>query len=100
MIAVNIVFVPKIGYWACAWGGFAGYGIPMVISYFLGQQKYPIPYDLKAIGKFVLLAAALFAVYWFWLRTLPAWAQMTVGTVLLAPYGLLAWKEIKTSKAL
>ena len=27
MIAVNVIFVPKVGYWACAWGGFAGYGI-------------------------------------------------------------------------
>ena len=100
MIAINVVFVPKIGYWACAWGGFAGYGIPMLISYFLGQKKYPIPYDLKAIGKFVLLAGAMFALYWFWLRTLPAWLQMALGTVLLGLYGLVAWKEIKSSKAI
>ena len=100
MVAINILFVPKIGYWACAWGGFAGYGIPMLISYFLGQKKYPIPYDLKAIGKFVLAAGAVFAAYWFWLRTLPAWLQMTLGTLLLAPYALLAWKEIKSTKAI
>ena len=48
----------------------------------------------------MLVAGALFAIYWFWLRTLPAWAQMTVGTVLLVPYGLLAWKEIKSTKAI
>ncbi len=100
MIVINVVFVPKIGYWACAWGGFAGYGIPMLISYFLGQKKYPIPYDLKGIGKFVLIAGALFALYWFWLRTLPAWLGMSVGTVLMVPYGLLVWKEIKTSKTI
>ena len=100
MIGINVVFVPKIGYWACAWGGFAGYGIPMLISYFLGQKKYPIPYDLAGIGKFVLVAGALFALYWFWLRTLPAWAQMAVGTVLLGLYGLMAWREIKSSKAI
>ena len=100
MIGINVAFVPRIGYWACAWGGFAGYGIPMLISYFLGQKKYPIPYDLKAIGKFVLLAGAMFALYWFWLRTLPAWLQMALGTVLLGLYGLVAWKEIKSSKAI
>ena len=48
----------------------------------------------------MLVAGALFAIYWFWLRTLPAWAQMAVGTVLLVPYGLLAWKEIKSTKAI
>ena len=100
MIGINVVFVPRIGYWACAWGGFAGYGIPMLISWALGQKKYPIPYDLKAIGKFVLLAGAMFALYWFWLRTLPAWLQMALGTVLLGLYGLVAWKEIKSSKTI
>ena len=100
MIAINILFVPKIGYWACAWGGFAGYGIPMLISYFLGQKKYPIPYDLKAVGKFALIAGAVFAIYWFWLRTLPAWVQMGIGTLLLGGYALAAWREIKSTKAI
>ena len=100
MVTINVLFVPKIGYWACAWGGFAGYGIPMLISWFLGQKKYPIPYDLKAIGKFVLIAGAMFALYWFWLRNQPAWLLMTAGTLLLGLYGLAAWREIKSSKAI
>ena len=100
MIGINILFVPKIGYWACAWGGFAGYGLAMLISYFLGQKKYRIHYNLTAIGLFVLIAGAMFAVYWFWLRTLPAWLQMTLGTLMLGVYGLAAWKEIKTTKAI
>ena len=100
MIAINVLFVPKIGYWACAWGGFAGYGIPMLISYFLGQKKYPIPYDLRAVGKFALIAGAVFALYWFWLRTLPGWLQMAVGTLLLGGYALAAWREIKSTKAI
>ena len=32
----------------------------MLLSYFVGQKKYPIQYDLKAIGKYVLLAAVLY----------------------------------------
>ena len=39
---------------ACAWAGFCGYGIAMLLSYFVGQKKYPIQYDLKAIGGYVL----------------------------------------------
>jgi hypothetical protein len=45
---------------ACAWAGFCGYGIAMLLSYFVGQKKYPIQYDLKAIGGYVLLAAVLY----------------------------------------
>ena len=100
MVGINVLFVPRIGYWACAWGGFAGYGVSMLISYFLGQKKYPIPYDLKSIGLFFLMAAAMFAVHSLWLRALPAWLQMTAGTVLLGVFALLAWREIKSSKAI
>ena len=60
MIAVNVVLVPRIGYWACAWGGFAGYGTAMLLSYFIGQKKYPIPYDLKTIGAFAALTAVFY----------------------------------------
>ena len=63
MVAINVIFVPKIGYWACAWGGFAGYGISMLLSYFIGQKKYPIHYDLKGIGLAVLLAAGVYVAH-------------------------------------
>ena len=49
MIAVNIFGIPRWGYMACAWGGFAGYGTAMLLSYFIGQRKYPIKYDMRAI---------------------------------------------------
>ena len=49
LLAVNIIFIPKMGYWACAWGGLAGYGTAMVLSYIVGQKKNPIPYPTKDI---------------------------------------------------
>nr|WP_242577645.1 lipopolysaccharide biosynthesis protein [Bacteroides cellulosilyticus] len=60
LILMNIFLVPKYGYLACAWAGFTGYGVAMLLSYFVGQKKYPIQYDLKAIGMYVLLAAVLY----------------------------------------
>lgn len=62
LIAVNVLFVPRYSYMACAWAGFAGYGTAMLLSYFVGQKKYPIRYDLRSIGKYVLLAGILYAV--------------------------------------
>lgn len=100
MIAVNVIFVPKIGYWACAWGGFAGYGTAMLISWILGSKKYPIPYDLKTIGAFVALAAALWAAAWGIGKTgLPVWACICLDTVLLAVYGLFTLKHIRRTAA-
>lgn len=60
LILLNIFLIPRYGYMACAWAGFAGYGVAMVLSYVVGQKKYPIQYDLKAIGAYVLLAAVLY----------------------------------------
>ena len=59
LLAVNILFIPKYGYWACAWGGVAGYGTAMVLSYVVGQRKNPIPYPMGDIARYVVLAAVL-----------------------------------------
>ena len=32
MVTVNVLFVPKYSYMACAWGGVAGYGTAMVLT--------------------------------------------------------------------
>lgn len=74
LVAVNVAFIPRYGYMACAWAGLAGYGVAMLLSYFVGRWRYPIPYDLRAIGLYVALAAVLHGVAWavpiesFWLR--------------------------------
>lgn len=61
LIAINVIFVPIYGYIACAWAGFAGYGTAMLLSYFVGQKKYPINYPVKEIMIYVVLAFILFA---------------------------------------
>ncbi len=60
LLAINFCFIPRYGYMACAWGGFAGYATCMVLSYFVGLYKNPIPYDLKTIGGYLLLSAVLY----------------------------------------
>jgi len=59
LLAVNIIFIPQYGYWACAWGGVAGYGTAMVLSYIIGQRKNPIPYPMKDICIYVLMTVFL-----------------------------------------
>lgn len=60
LLAINFIFVPRYGYMACAWAGFAGYGTAMLLSYFVGQKYYPIKYDMTGIAKYVSLAAVIF----------------------------------------
>lgn len=87
MLAVNIIFVPEYGYWACAWGGFAGYGTSMLLSYFIGSRKYPVRYDLKSIGLYTGLAAVLYVSSLLVARLgLPVWANLAVNTLFLCVY--------------
>ena len=66
LFAVNILFIPKYGYWACTWGGVAGYGTAMVLSYVVGQRKNPIPYPMKDILRYVAITVVLtMAIYCF-----------------------------------
>ncbi len=82
LVAINVLFVPAYSYMACAWAGFAGYGVAMLLSYFIGQKKYPIRYDLWGIGKYALLAGALYALS----EALPfksLWLLLPIRTLLL-----------------
>ena len=93
LIAVNVIFVPIYGYMACAWAGFCGYAVAMLLSYFVGQKKYPIRYDLKGIAVYVLVAMALFGVSE--MVTIDNLAlRMTFRTVLLILFvGLIVKQE-------
>lgn len=62
LIAVNIIFIPRYGYMACAWAGFAGYATAMTLSYFVGQKYYPIRYPLKSIAAYVGIALLFFGI--------------------------------------
>ena len=83
LILINVVFVPLIGYMACAWGGFAGYFTAMILSYFVGQKKYPINYDIKHMSIYVMLTLLLFGVSTSLPQEWSMWLRMGVNSVLL-----------------
>lgn len=60
LVLLNLLLIPRYSYMGCAWAGLAGYGTAMLLSYFIGQKKFPIPYNLRAIAGYVLLAALLY----------------------------------------
>ena len=82
LVLVNILFIPRYSYWACAWGGFAGYATCMVLSYFVGQRKNPINYPLKEIGIYVAITIVAYAAMELTAQ-LPVWFQLPLNTVLL-----------------
>ena len=47
-VAIIIVFVPEYGFIACAWASFASNLLMMLLSYFIGQKKFPVAYNLRS----------------------------------------------------
>lgn len=86
LIAVNVIFVPRYGYMACAWAGVAGYGVAMVLSYVVGQHYYPIRYPLKSIAFYVLLTAAAFVAIVAANKHLATWLALLVNTAVIAAF--------------
>jgi O-antigen/teichoic acid export membrane protein len=92
IICINLVFISRYSYLACAWAPFVGNGLIVLLSYFIGQKKYPIPYDLKTIGLYTLLTVTLFAIS-FWVPIENAWWHIAFNTILLAIYILFLIKR-------
>ncbi|HIX74897.1 MAG TPA: lipopolysaccharide biosynthesis protein [Candidatus Parabacteroides intestinipullorum] len=90
-VAIILLFGPHYGYMACAWASFACNLIMMLLSYFIGQKKYPIRYDLKSALNYTALAAMLYAASI--LKLEPSWLQYPYRTMLLAIYIIVMVKR-------
>jgi len=59
-ITLNFILIPVYGYKGSAFAVLISFFGMMIISYFLGQKYYPIPYNLKRIFTYFLIAGILF----------------------------------------
>ncbi len=95
-VVLNLVFIPVYGFMAAAWTTLAAYGSMMLLSYYLGQKHYPVPYDLKRIGGYLLLSVGLSALSFHGFRN-----NYYIGTVLiLIFFALVIFSEKDQLKAL
>lgn len=83
IVLMNILLVPQYSYMACAWAGVAGYGVCMILSYFIGQREYPIHYDLRCIGRYVSLAAILYIISIFVPAQWNIFLRLGINTLLM-----------------
>ncbi|WP_280778809.1 oligosaccharide flippase family protein [Parabacteroides sp. PM5-20] len=59
-VLIILLFAREYGYMACAWASFVCNLLMMLLSYFIGQKKYPIAYDLKSAFTYLGVAAILY----------------------------------------
>ena len=58
-LIINYLLIPHYSYMGSAIATLAAYGTMMSISYFLGQKKYPIPYDIPRISGYLIMSITL-----------------------------------------
>ena len=93
LLAINLWGIPHYSYMACAWGGVAGYGTSMLLSYFVGQRINPIPYPIRSIAAYIFIAALF-----YWVMTLvptdwPMYCYLAISTLLILVYAAIICKR-------
>lgn len=93
-VAVILCFAPAYGYMACAWASLLSNLLMMLLSYFIGQRCYPIPYDLRTAAFYTALAAAFYAA-----GMLPEiqseWLRLGYRTLLLLAFlAVIIWRDV------
>lgn len=89
--AINIIYVPKYGYLASAWGAFFSYLIMMVASYIIGQHYYKIKYNISRIAIYFAMTIVLFLLYKY-INICNIFALYSFRSVLLLLYVVLVLK--------
>lgn len=92
LISIDVLFIPRFSYMACAWAGFVAYAASMLLSYFIGQHYYKINYPLKDISAYVVIAF----IFYTFMRTASSWpliASLTFNTLLILLFVALIVKR-------
>jgi O-antigen/teichoic acid export membrane protein len=64
-LVLNIVLIPVMGYMGSAIAVFTCFLVMMILSYILGHKFYPVPYDLKRILSYFVIAMVLYAISFY-----------------------------------
>lgn len=91
-VGIIVGFAPVYSYMACAWASFVCNLAMMLLSYFVGQKKYPIRYDLKTIFIYSAVTAVLYAAAF--VPVIPdEWLRLGYRSVLLLLFVLFVIKR-------
>lgn len=93
-LTLNILLVPKMGYYGAAIAILVCSVLMTITSYILGQKHYPIPYQLKRIVFYFGLA-----IFCYWLSTYiqfdNQWLKMLAKTPLIILFLIIVFQKEK-----
>ena len=64
-LVLNYVLIPHIGYIGSAIATLAAYGSMMVLSYLYGRKYYDVPYEVKKISGYLVMAIVFSAISFY-----------------------------------
>ncbi len=96
-IGLNIVLIPTLHYLGAAIATFSCYFFMMVISYFMGQRYYPVPYPTKKLIAYLVVICLLYAMHKSILFFFPhLWLAILLGIIFIGLFSMLIiWAEKK-----
>jgi O-antigen/teichoic acid export membrane protein len=95
-LIMNYFLIPVFGYTGAAWATFTCYLSMVIMSHFIGQKYYHVPYNLRKIITYILLAVVL-CLLGLWLEKMID--SMIIGLLLRAIlllmfFGFAWWLDI------
>jgi O-antigen/teichoic acid export membrane protein len=89
-LVLNYILIPVIGYMGSAIATLAAYGSMMVLSYLYGRKYYDVPYDVKKIIGYLLMAIGFSAVSFYVFN-----GNIWLGTALLLVFAAIMFYSEK-----
>jgi len=89
-LVLNYVLIPIIGYMGSAIATLAAYGSMMVLSYLYGRKYYDVPYQVKKICGYMLLAIGFSAISFYAFN-----GNIWLGTALLVVFAIIMFYSEK-----
>jgi len=90
---LNVWLVPEISYYGSAIATLAAYALMTICSFILMRKYHPIPYDLKSIGIYLLVATLILLL--FHLLALDGWLKYVVAAACVGLFALFAFTKEK-----
>ena len=91
-LLVNLIFITSFNYMASAMATLVAYFSMTLLSYYFGRKHYPIPYNIKKISIYLILAISLSALSFYQFR-----AQYLIGSTLIGILLLIIWQNEKAT---
>ncbi|MEM0517686.1 oligosaccharide flippase family protein [Aequorivita flava] len=89
-LVLNYILIPIIGYMGSAIATLAAYGSMMVLSYLYGRKYYDVPYDVKKISSYLLLAVGFSGISFYIFN-----GNIYLGTALLLVFTAIMYYSEK-----